>query len=418
MLKQLSVVLGLGFSSGLPLALVGSTLQAWFASTGLSLFATTFLSLLGLPYLCRVIPGPILDRYTLFSLGRRRSWILTMQILLFSGINVLALLNPATQPALMVVIAFFLASFSATQDVAIDAQRIEYLPVSWHGMGASLAVCGYRFAMMLSGGLALILASNYGFSVTYQLMSLFMGLGILSTLLSREPSHPKPLSQGFAKSFTQPLSELARRPGIHLVFCFVLLYKLGEAFTATTSGVVMPFLIQGPGFSLDTIGYINKLLGITAILTGGILAGFILLRCALYPSLLAFGLFQAVANGFFVALAFKGKSIPLLALAVLFDNLAAGMTSTALVTFFMRIVNKSYTATQFSLFVAISTLPRIFSGPLAALIVPFAGWTGLYQIACVMALAFLPFLMKIKDRFFLENEKENSSCLRIERNVS
>lgn len=394
--KRLFIVFLLGFSSGLPMALISSTLQAWYAESGMSVLATGALSLVGLPYVYRMFWGPILDRYSLFSLGKRRSWILAMQILLLIGFNVLAWFTPEQYPKLLAFIALILACFSATQDLAIDAQRAEYLPVTRHALGASLAVFGYRLALLLSGGFALIMAHHFGWAFTYRFMGAMMIIGIFAVLWSEEPSNEVVEKTDFTASFINPVKEFLARPGIIYLLLFIFCYKLGEAFTTTTSGIVMPFLIQGLGFSLETIAYINKMLGIGSILLGGLTAGFILMRYSLYRSLLLFGLLQALTNVFFVALAMIGNNVILLGIAVCFDNFAAGMGSTALVALFMRLVDKRFTGTQFSMLMAFSTLPRILSGPVAASIQMRIGWVGLYQLSVVCALFFIPFLLKIK----------------------
>ncbi|RAP38372.1 MFS transporter [Legionella quinlivanii] len=403
--KRLFIIFLLGFSSGLPLALITSTLQAWFADTGMSVLATGLLSLVGLPYVYRIIWGPLLDRYSLCFLGKRRSWILLTQILLLAAFNLMAWCQPNQSPQLMALLAFLIAIFSATQDIAIDAHRTEYLRESEHALGASLAVFGYRLALLIAGGLALVMASHLGWSLTYRIMGLLMLVGIAATLWSPEPSQSISSQPTFVQSFLEPLKELWHRRGIIPLILFILFYKLGEAFTTTTSGIVMPFLIQGLGFSLDTIGYINKMLGISSILLGGLAAGFILLRWPLYQALLAFGIIQALTNLLFLALAVVGKNLTLFATAVVLDNFAAGMGSTALVALFMRLVNRQYTATQFSLLVALSTLPRTFSGPIAALLQMQAGWVGLYKFSFIFALGFIPFLLLIRDQTRLENGK-------------
>ncbi|AWN74795.1 MFS transporter [Legionella anisa] len=396
--KRLFIVFILGFSSGLPMALISSTLQAWFAYSGMSVFATGTLSLISLPYAYRIFWGPILDRYSLFSMGKRRSWILSMQCLLLLGFNLMAWFTPEQYPKLMAFLALIIACFSATQDIAIDAHRAEYLPTSEHALGASLAVLGYRIALLLSGGLALVMAQKLGWAFTYRFMGLMMIAGMFAVFLSQEPSVPIKEKSNFALSFLAPIKELVFRPGVIPLFLFIFCYKLGEAFTTTTSGIVMPFLIQGLGFSLETIGYINKMLGVGSILLGGLCAGFLLIRFSLYRSLLFFGLLQALTNVLFVALAIVGKNVTLLAIAVFFDNFAAGMGSTALVALFMRLVNKQYTGTQFSMLVALSTIPRIISGPVAASIQMAIGWVGLYQLSILFALAFIPFLILIKEQ--------------------
>jgi PAT family beta-lactamase induction signal transducer AmpG len=400
MKRPLFIVFIFGFSSGLPFALLSSTLQAWFADTGLSIKATGALSLLGLPYVYRSLWGPLLDRYALFSLGKRRSWILCMHIFLLLGFNILAWLSPQSSPQWMVGMAVLLACFSATLDVAIDAHRTEYLPVSLHGIGASVAVFAYRLALLLGGGVALLLAARWGWAFCYRVMGALMCFGIFATIYSAEPSisEEKLKALSMKDAFVEPFKEFLARPGIIALFCFIFLYKLGEAFTTTSSGIVMPFLIQGLGFSLESIAYVNKVMGVIAIVVGGLVAGFVLMRCSLYKALLGFGLLQAITNLFFIILAYSGKNIMLLALAVVSDNFAAGMGSTALVALFMRLVDKRFTGTQFSLLVAFSTLPRVLSGPIAAQLQAWVGWVGLYQLAFVLALAFVPFLFLIREQ--------------------
>ncbi|MFI4919692.1 MAG: AmpG family muropeptide MFS transporter [Legionellales bacterium] len=396
--KRLVIVFILGFSSGLPMALISSTLQAWYADSGMSVLATGALSLVSLPYVYRIFWGPILDRYSLLSIGKRRSWVLVMQVLLLLGFNAMAWFTPEHHPKLLAFLALILACFSATQDVAIDAHRTEFLPVTEHALGASLAVFGYRLALLLSGGLALIMAQQVGWAFTYRFMGMVMIVGMLAVVFSKEPVVAVKEKGTFIHSFIAPIHEFFSRPGVVGLFVFIFCYKLGEAFTTTTSGIVMPFLIQGLGFSLDTIGYVNKMLGVGSVLLGGLTAGFLLMRCSLYRSLFCFGLFQALTNVLFVVLAMVGKNTALLAVAVVSDNFAAGLGSTALVALFMRLVDKRFTGTQFSMLVALSTLPRIVSGPVAATIQMSLGWIGLYQLSVLLALSFIPFLIMIKEQ--------------------
>lgn len=406
MTKRLFIVFVLGFSSGLPMALVSSTLQAWFAAAGMSVLATGMLSLIGLPYAYRMLWAPIVDRWQIFQIGKRRSWILSMQIILLIGFNGLAWCSPLQTPHLMAIIAVLLAFFSATQDIAIDAHRTEYLLVTEHAMGASLAVFGYRLAMLISGGLALVIAHAVGWSITYHLMGLLMIPGMIVTFLSPEPSHPAVGISTFRDTFVEPVKSLFAQRGIISLLLFIFFYKLGEAFTATTSGVMMPFLIQGLGFSLGTVGVVNKVVGVIALLAGGLMSGIVLLRWSLSKALLCFGIVQALTNIFFIVLAIAGKQLNLFVLAVISDNIAAGMGTTALVALMMRLVDKRYTATQFSILVSISALPRIFSGPLAALFERWFGWTGLFELSFILALLFIPFLSRVQRNYLREPDVE------------
>lgn len=406
--KRLFIIFILGFSSGLPMALLSSTLQAWFASVGMSVMLTGMLSLLGMPYVYKMLWAPIVDHYTLHAMGKRRSWIVATQILLLIGFNVLAWCTPVEDARAMIAIALILAFCSATQDIVIDAHRTEYLPVSEHGVGASVAVIGYRLALVFSGGLALIMAYHYGWMLTYRVMGLFMIPGVVATLLSREPSRETVAQRSLLKTFVNPIKALLAREGIVSLLLFIFFYKLGEAFTASTSGVMMPFLINGIGFSLETVGIINKMVGVGALLLGGLLSGFLLLRWSLYRALFLFGILQAMTNLLFVALAIVGKNVPLLAIAAVSDNLAAGMGTTALVALIMRIVDKRYTATQFSIYVAFAALPRILSGAMAGKMQLWFGWVGLFEWSFLFALCFIPFLGRVRG-FILRHEALDNS---------
>jgi PAT family beta-lactamase induction signal transducer AmpG len=401
--KRLWIIFILGFSSGLPLALLTSTLQAWFSESGLSVASSAMLSLVGFPYIIKMFWAPFLDKYSLSTLGKRRSWIITTQILLLIGFNIMAWFTPNQSPAIMSVLAFILAGISATQDASIDAQRLEYLPVTEHGLGVSIATFGYRIALFVSGGVALILASRLGWVFTYRLMGFIMILGIVATLISEEPNSSQ---QTTSFSFIEPFYDLFKTPGILYIVLFILFFKLAESFTSTSSGIVMPFLIEGLGFSLEAIGYINKMLGIISIVAGGLLAGILLMRWSLYKALFIFGLVQAFTTLLFVLMAMVGKNLLLFGIAVACDNFATGMGSTALVAFFMHIVNKKFTATQFAILVAIATIPRILSGPIAAGLQMWFGWVGMYQIAFLLGLGFIPCLLLIKKQFSPDHQMQ------------
>lgn len=397
-MNRLFIVFILGFSSGLPLSLLGSTLQAWFASSEMSIMATGMLSLLGIPYAYKFLWAPLLDCFGRNSLGRRRSWLFLTQLLLVLGFNLFAYGAPETSAGCMVLLALLLSFVSATQDIAVDAQRVEYLAYPLHALGASVAVLGYRLALLISGGLSLILAQHLGFAMTYRIMGGLMFLGVLATWLSDEPNVAVCEAVSLKQAYLAPLMNLWSRKHIVSFFLFAFFYKLGEAFTSTTSGIVMPFLIQGLGFELETIGYVNKILGVTAVIIGGLVAGLLLIRWSLYRALFCFGMLQAFTNIFFILLAQKGANLVLLCVAVATDNFATGMGSTAIVALFMRSVDSRYTATQMAILVAFSSLPRIFSGPFSAWVQGYLGWVGLYQIAFILSLLFIPFLIKIRNK--------------------
>lgn len=391
------------------MALLTTTLQAWFSEAGLSLKYIGMLSLLGLPYLYRVLWVPFLDRYSLTPLGKRRSWMILTQLLLLAGFVYISCFSPRMEPETMMSIAFILACVAATQDMAIEAHRSEYLQSNEQGIGASMAVFGYRMAVLVSGGLALVFAQHLGFPKVYQLMGFLMLIGAFASYFSNEPSKKEVQVQHISDSFIKPLKEFYARKGIVSLLMFVLLYKFAEAFTSNTSGILIPFLIQGLGFSSETVGYVNKIGGLVAVILGGLAAGFIMLRLSMFKALLIFGLLQAITNFLFVMLAIKGQSIPFLVLAVVFDNFVVGMSTTAIVAMFMRVVDKRFTATQFSILTSLGALPRVFSGPLGASLQAKFGWIGLYQISVVFALFFIPFLYQIRHLIMDDSESESST---------
>ncbi len=408
MSKKLWLVCILGFSSGVPYALICTTLQAWFAHAGMNIVTTGMLSLLGLPYVYRLLWAPVVDRFTLFSFGKRRSWIVSMQVLLLLGFNLLACLTPQAHAQTMAAIALVMAILSATQDIAIDAHRTEYVASAQHGLAASVAVFGYRLAMLLAGGGAMIFAYYWGWHVAYQICAWMMLPGILVIVWSREPSHPLILTHSgswsgrisdYRNLFVDPMRELWQRDNIVPLCMFIFLYKLGESFTTTTSGILLPFLMGELGFSLATIAYINQMVGLVAIICGGVVAGVMLLRYSLYHFLMICGVLQAVTNLLFAWLAVVGQQTSCLALAVACDNFIGGMGATALVALMMHCVNQQYTGTQFSVFVAIASLPRVLSGPLAAGLQQLLGWRGLFEFSMLLALLFVPFLMRLKGGF-------------------
>ena len=396
--NRLFIVSLLGFSSGLPFALLGGTLQAWFADAGLSVTQTGLLSLLGLPYVYRVFFAPLTDCQLPFALGRRRTWMIGLQTLLLIGFYLLTCYHPRTTPHAMLWIAIGLSFCSAFQDVVIDAQRIEYLSTQDYGLGASLAVLGYRLALLVGGGGALIFAQYHGWVWTYRLLGCAMLIGLLAAWFSKEPTLPKTTHPQRLcwQDWVLPFKEWFARPYAWLGLGFIFSFKLGDMLTGSSSGIIIPFLYQGLGFSLATIGMINKIGGICMLLIGGLFAGWLLRSVSLFRILLYSGILQAFSVLFFLALAMLGKQTWLLIIAVLVDNWVAGMSATALTALLMRWVDQTFTATQFSLLVAFTALPRLFSGPFAAYLQSLLGWTGVYTCGFILAWLFLPILWRLR----------------------
>lgn len=376
---RLIILFLLGFSSGLPFCLVGSTLQAWFSSDGLSIMAVGMLGLIGQPYIYKFLWAPWMDRFTIGQCERRRGWIFLIQGALIIGLLCLSFGNPTQYPWGMAGLALLIAFFSASQDTVIDAYRAEILPEKERGLGAAFAVAGYRAAVLLSGGLALVIAQYWGWQLTYQCMAGLMLIGLLGNycappvvLDDNSRVHKSDITlRASIKAFFQQ-----NKAGQYIAFIF--LYKLGEAFTATNSSLTIPFLIQGLGFDLATVGIVNKIGGITAMIIGSVIAGIVLLRMSLFRALLLFGIGQALSVLMFLGLCIIGKNTSMLVLAITAENMMTGMSTAALLALMMGLCQQRFTASHFALLSAIAALPRILAGPIGGLLQSHIGWTGLY----------------------------------------
>ncbi len=381
--RRIAVVLLFGFSSGLPLALTGSTLQAWLTVSNIDIQTIAWFSWIGAPYLVKFLWSPLMDRFVPPWLGRRRGWMLATQLGLLLGIIAMGLTSPEDSLLLLGLFALWVAFASASQDIVVDAYRTDLLSQPERGMGAAVSVLGYRIAILVSGGLALVLADQIGWRTTYFLMALVMGVGILTSLFAPEPQTPAAIPRTLQAAVVEPLKEFFSRKGALLLLLLIILYKFGDALAST---LTTAFLIRGAGFSPTDVGVINKGLGLAALLTGALIGGALLTRMSLYRALMWFGWLQAISILSFMFLAWAGKSYPWLVFAVGFENLASGMGTAAFVAFAMSLCNHSFSATQYALLSALASLGRVLFGPLTGEVVVLMGWANFFFIAFLAAL--------------------------------
>ena len=391
--RRIAAVALLGFASGMPLALTGGTLQAWMAVEGVDLKTIGIFSLVGLPYAFKFFWAPLLDRYALPFLGRRRGWILCSQFILMGLIILLGLSSPKETPLLVALIALFLTFTSASQDIVIDAYRTDVLREKERGLGVAVSVTGYRIAMLVSGALALILAGLLGWRLTYLLMAGLMAVGMLATFFGPEPEEVVCPPQSLKEAVSGPLTEFFERPAAWAFLALIILYKIGDAFAGS---LTTAFLIRGPGFSIGEVGAINKGLGLIATIVGALYGGIMLARLGLYRSLMIFGILQAVSNLSFMVLAYFGKVYSMMVIAVAFENLAGGMGTAAFVAFLMALCDQRYTATQFALLSALASLGRIFVGPPSGYLSHEVGWVIFFFVTFLAALPGLFLLLKMR----------------------
>src|SRR5690606_23772740 len=281
--RRVAVVCLLGFSSGLPLALTGGTLQAWMTVSGVDLATIGIFTLVGMPYTWKFLWAPLMDRYVPPFLGRRRGWIAAMQMLLGACIAVMGALDPATMPWALAALALMVAFISASQDVVFDAYRADVLRPEERGIGAAVSVLGYRLAMLVSGAMALILSDQIGWQNTYWLMALFMITAIGATLFGPEPEVVVTPPRTLTEAVIEPLKEFFARHGAWGLLLLIVLYKLGDAFAGS---LTTAFLIRGVEFTPTEVGAINKGMGLIATLIGVIFGGVLMARLGLFRSLL------------------------------------------------------------------------------------------------------------------------------------
>lgn len=379
--KMLSCLL-MGFASGLPLLLTGSVLQAWLKDAGVDLTYIGLVSLIGLPYSIKFLFGPFLDFYSLPFLGRRRGWILLIQILLAFSLVALGVTDPVKTPYVLVVCAVLVTLFSSTQDVVLDAYRREDLTDEELGLGSSIFINGYRLGMLLAGGGGLIFADQFGFKGMYIIMAICLLPGMIATLFSPEPKKPKDQVLNFKDAVVEPFVEYFKRDKAIVMLIFILLYKIGDTMAAS---MTTPFFLD-IGFTKTEIGAIVKLFGFWATIGGGLLGGALMLKLGINLSLWVFGFLQMVSTAGFSVLALIGYSQAGLSAVIAFENLASGMGTAAYVAFMASLTNKKFTATQYALLTSMMGIPRIFASAPTGFIAKHTGWVDFFLICTFIAI--------------------------------
>jgi PAT family beta-lactamase induction signal transducer AmpG len=398
--RRILVLVLLGFASGLPLFLTGSTLKAWMTDSQWSLVSIGLLSFVTLPYSLKVFWAPLLDRYALPGLGRRRGWMLLMQVLMVLALVLLARTNARMSMMRVIWLGLAVAFTSATFDIAVDAWRAEALDQKHLGLGNSIHITAYRVAMLVSGGLALILADFYGWRTTYLLMACFTCIGMVGTWLATNTDAVTRAPRSLREAVVGPLMDLLQRRGIGYLLGFAVFYKLGDWLA---EAMTMPFLMRGMGFTKMQIGTVQKTTAMVAIILGGLIGGWMLLRMSLRKALWICGFVQASSILGFWAISLLGRHLPLLVAANTLENLAYGMGSSALVALLMGSCNKTYTGTQYALFSALTALPRTLFGGMTGFMAEAYGWK-LYFPVCAMAAIPGLLLLLLYDRWGLPEE--------------
>jgi PAT family beta-lactamase induction signal transducer AmpG len=392
--RRMLICVFTGFSSGLPLYLLFQMVPYWLRTEGVGLAEIGFFALVQFPYTWKFLWAPIMDRYTLPFLGHRRGWILVTQLALLVSIAALGFLKPGISLWVVAYMAAAVAFFSASQDIVLDAYRRELLPDVELGLGNSIHVQAYRLSGLIPGGLGLILADRLPWHMVFIVVALFMLVGIVMTLAIseaiKEPSPPRSLKE----SVIEPFREFIGRSGLGsalLVLAFLFFYKLGDNMA---TALQTPFF-HDVGFSGTQIGTIAKFVGTTAAIFGGLVGGLIMVKVSINRALWMFGFVQITSILGFALLSVIGANPWMLAFAMAFEYLGVGLGTAALTAFMAKSTNVAFAATQFALFTALISVPRVLASATTGMIVERTGWTNFFLICTLLAIPGMLLLFKV-----------------------
>jgi PAT family beta-lactamase induction signal transducer AmpG len=379
--KMLAIMI-MAAASGYPNQLTESAFQAWLKDSHVTNTQIGVMSYVALPYLLKFLWAPLVDRYPLPFLGRRRGWILLMQIVLAAAIALFALQDPAVALFPVAACAVAIVFFSATQDIAVDAYRTDVSLPSERGPAAAATNLGYRTAAWFASAVALLIADYFGWRLAFLILAGVMTLFCIATWLAPEPTDPQQAPRSLRESVVTPLQELLAGPGTAALLLVVLLFKIGDAFAMK---LFTPFMLD-IGFSKTELAVIVKALFTGGALAGAVLGGILMVRLGLLRSMLIFGISQAVTNLLYCALALTGKSYPLMVAAVVIEHVAGAMGNIALVALIMALCDVRYSAFQYALLSSIALLPRYGLGYPAGWVADHGGWYVYYIVSFVLAM--------------------------------
>jgi len=393
--RRMLICVFTGFSSGLPLYLLINLLPAWLRVEHVDLTAIGLFALVRFPFTWKFLWSPLVDRYALPVLGRRRGWMLLTQLLLLMSIPLFGALSPQLNLWTIAYLAMAVAFFAATQDIVLDAYRRELLPDPELGLGNAIHVQAYRISSLVPGALALILADHFPWQMVFTVTALFMLPGIANTLLVSEPALARPAPRTLAEAVIEPFHEFITRSGWKqalLVVAFIFFYKLGDSMA---TALATPFYLD-LGFSLSDIGLIAKNVGLWASVLGGLVGGIWMLKIGINRGLWLFGLIQVVSILGFAWLAYLNEpDRVMLALIIAFEALGVGLGAAAFVAFIARATDPRYTATQFALFTGLASVPSTLVNATTGWIVEQTGWFTFFLLCTALALPGMALLLRV-----------------------
>ena len=390
--RRFAVLLALGFAAGVPWPLVaGQVLRQWFTEAGLSLTEIGLLALVGWAYALKFLWAPLLDEVRppgAARLGRRRGWLVLIQPCLMLGIVVLGLSDPGVSPLTTAALAVLVAFLSASQDIAVDAYRIEVLAEHEQGYGLACYLWGYRGALVASGAGCLWLVGSIGWAGAYAYAAALVGIGFVAVLLA--PAEPAAMAAVRVRGWgarmrvavVDPFADFMRRRHWLAILLFIALFKLGEAL----AGGMATTFYNRLGFSRTDIANVSTVFGLVATLAGALAGGWVVARLGTARALVLTGLGQMLSNLMYVALARAGHDMPMLWAQVGIEAFTDGLADTAFLTYLSSLTNRSFTATQYALLSSFAVLPlRTFSAA-SGWLAERLGWEAFFLLTTVAAL--------------------------------
>jgi PAT family beta-lactamase induction signal transducer AmpG len=391
---KMVAIMALGASSGFPNQITESAMQAWLKDSGVNLATIGVLTYVSLPYLFKFLWAPLLDRFPLPWLGRRRGWIVVTQVALALAIAAFAVQNPSTWLTPITVCAIAIAFFSATQDIVFDAYRTDVSQPSERGMAAAANNLGYRTSAWLASAFALVVADWVGWQPAFLILAGVMLLFCFATFMAPEPHYAQQPPRTLQESVVVPLRELLATPSAAALILLVVLFKVGDAFALR---LFTPFMMD-VGFSKTEIALVLKAIFTTSAIVGAVLGGIFMVKLGLLRSMLIFGVMQTLSNFLYYALALTGKSYPLMIVAVSVDNIAGAMGNIASVALIMALCDIRYSAFQYALLSAFALTPRYVLGGPAGYIAQQGGWDMYYVVSVLLAVPGLLLVWLMRDK--------------------
>lgn len=413
--KMLTII-GLGIASGIPISLTAFTLSTRLTEVGITTETIGLFASVGIPYSIKFLWAPIIDYFPapLFSkfFQRRSAWIVLIQTLLIIVIILLGFLDPVDHIYLTYLLTILLAFLSASQDIVIDAYRIEMFEPEKQGAASANAIAGYRIGMLASGAGAVMLSEYFSWEIVYIFCALGLLIGFFTILLSGEPKFNNEakispyehnlgaefkITQMLNDSFVNPLKELINKENWVIILLFILLYKLGDAMAASLTS---NFLLKEIGFSKLELATIVKSIGFLSTLIGSFIGGWIVYRAGLLQALVICGILQMLSNLMFAAQAIIGYDVQFLTLTIIAENISGGMGSAAMVAYITSLCNINYSATHYAILSSIATVGRTVLSTPSGYIVSFIGWVPFFIFTTLISIPgiILVYYLKYKQR--------------------